>query len=204
MRDRVWKRLDNYCILELNTTGVRTKDRILEICVLKIKDNEIIDKFHTKINPKFKDLERQAKYQEYLSYPTVEDIVPQFLEFTKKYYLVGWCIDFHMYHMTAEGKFDYYKNMVDVFESYYRTHKDYVIPCSLENIYNHLFNKKPEYIYYNFDDPTDRALALKQVYDRKKQSNMFIYKELPSADYLEFPDGEKLWLKGENRGKITK
>ena len=201
MRDRVWKKLNNYCLLELNTTGVSHKDRILEVCCLKVIDNSIVDKFHTKVNPNYKDLERQVKYKEYYSYPTVKEIVPKILEFVKGFYLVGWCIDFHLDHLEREGKFEYNKNCVDVFESYYRTHKNYVCPCSLENIYNYVFKKKADYKYYDFDNSEDRCLAIKQVYEQKIRSNMFIYKELPQADYLEFADGGKFWLNHKNNNK---
>lgn len=204
MCNRVWKSLNNYCLLELNTTGVSHKDRILEIVILKVVDDEIVDKFETKINPNFRLLEKQVEYQKYFSYPTVENIVPELLDFIKGFYLVGWCIDFDMKHLESEGKFEYKKNVVDVFESYYRTHKNSVIPCSLENVYNYEYSHSSKKKNYNFDDLYERCLALKQLYESKMHYNKYIHSKLPRADYIEFPDGSKLWLKGKKQGKFEK
>ena len=171
MYDRVWKNINSYCLLELNTTGVSHKDRILEIVILKVVDNEIVDKFETKTNPNFRLLAKQVEYQDYLSYPTVEQVIPDILKFIKGFYLVGWCIDFHLQHLEDEGNFEYKKNCVDVFESYYRSYKHELYPCSLENTYVRMYEHTPKMVYYNFDKPNDRCLALKQLYESQKRFN---------------------------------
>ena len=44
--------LDSYCVLDLETTGLSANyDKIVEVAILKIKNNEIVDTFHTLINP---------------------------------------------------------------------------------------------------------------------------------------------------------
>lgn len=200
---RVWKSLDKYCLLETNTTGTRDSDRIIEISCLKVIDNSVVDKYQTFINPNYpRCYKKFSEYNSYNIYPTVQEAVPKLLEFAKGFYFVGWCIDFDLYHLEKEGKFEYNKNVVDVFESYYRTHRDHVVSCSLENIYEYITKGKKDVATYNFEDPYERALALKYAYDYKKDLNKFIYKEMPRYDYLDFGNDKILWLKGEKQGKL--
>jgi len=44
--------LEQYIVLDLETTGLaKTKDKITEIAAVKVKNNKIIDKFQTLVNP---------------------------------------------------------------------------------------------------------------------------------------------------------
>ena len=48
----VHEHVDNYCIVDLETTGIFVSSaRIIEISALKIRNNEIVDEFSTLINP---------------------------------------------------------------------------------------------------------------------------------------------------------
>ena len=50
----VRKIIDNYCVLDLETTGLSPNyDSIIEIGIIKVKENKIIDKYNSLINPGF-------------------------------------------------------------------------------------------------------------------------------------------------------
>ena len=50
----VRKIIDNYCVLVLETTGLSPNyDSIIEIGIIKVKENKIVDKYNSLINPGF-------------------------------------------------------------------------------------------------------------------------------------------------------
>lgn len=50
----VRKIIDNYCVLDLVTTGLSPNyDSIIEIGIIKVKENKIVDKYNSLINPGF-------------------------------------------------------------------------------------------------------------------------------------------------------
>ena len=50
----VRKIIDNYCVLDLETTGLSPNyDSIIEIGIIKVKENKIVDKYNSLINPGF-------------------------------------------------------------------------------------------------------------------------------------------------------
>lgn len=50
----VRKIIDNYCVLDLETTGLSPNyDSIIEIGIIKVKENKIVDKYNSLINPEF-------------------------------------------------------------------------------------------------------------------------------------------------------
>lgn len=198
MRDCVWKRLQSYCLLELETTYDLRRDRILEVVILKVVNNEVVDEFRKKVNPSIRKLKDQEKYKDYLAYPTVYEIMPDILKFIKGNYLVGWLMDVNIKLLEKQGYFEYNKNVVDIYDSYYRSYKNEIYPFTLEYVYEKKFKSSKDFVNYDFDDPKDRALAIKQLYERKMDVNMFIYKELPSSAYIDFGNGHKLWINGHS------
>lgn len=50
----VRKIIDNYCVLDLETTGLSPNyDSIIEIGIIKVKENKIVDKYNSLVNPGF-------------------------------------------------------------------------------------------------------------------------------------------------------
>ena len=50
----VRKIIDNFCVLDLETTGLSPNyDSIIEIGIIKVKENKIVDKYNSLINPGF-------------------------------------------------------------------------------------------------------------------------------------------------------
>ena len=78
---------DTYIVFDIETTGFSSiRDRIIEIGAVKVVNGEIVDRFSTFVNP-----ERPIPFeitnltsitdQMVMEYPTIETILPQFLEF---------------------------------------------------------------------------------------------------------------------------
>jgi DNA polymerase-3 subunit alpha (Gram-positive type) len=84
-----------YVIFDLETTGLSPKnDKIIEISALKMKNNQIIDKFNALINPE-RSLNLKIENLTNLnsdwlkSFPTIDKILPSFLEFIQDTILVA-------------------------------------------------------------------------------------------------------------------
>lgn len=81
------KDFDNYVVLDLETSGFSTKtDEILELCVLRIRNNEIVDSFKSLLNPIFSIDERASKVnkifdEDVVNAPTPNEIIPIVYDF---------------------------------------------------------------------------------------------------------------------------
>ena len=87
--------LDTYCVFDIETTGFDSKaDGITEIAVCKVKNGEIIDEYTTFVNPE-KHIPIEVQELTHITdemvenAPTVEKMLPEFLEFTKGCVLVA-------------------------------------------------------------------------------------------------------------------
>ncbi len=90
-----YEKLDTYCVFDLETTGFNPKiDKITEIAVCKVKDGEIIDEFSTFVNPQ-RSIPIEVQELTHITpemvenAPTIEEILPKFMEFTKNSILVA-------------------------------------------------------------------------------------------------------------------
>ena len=96
----VRKIIDNYCVLDLETTGLSPNyDSIIEIGIIKVKENKIVDKYNSLINPGF-------LINEYITSitgitnemlkgkPKIIDLKKEVLNFTGNDVLVGHNISF--------------------------------------------------------------------------------------------------------------
>lgn len=86
---------DEFVVFDIETTGFGpVKDKIIEIGAVKVKGGVIIDKFSTFINPEIPipfEIEELTGIKDdmVLDYPTIEVILPQFLDFVKGCTLVA-------------------------------------------------------------------------------------------------------------------
>lgn len=87
--------IKDYVSVDIETTGVNAKwDKIIEIGAVKVRDGKVVDTFSKLINPGVKvspfitDLTgiRNDMLQ---GKPGIEEVLPQFVEFTGKDYLLG-------------------------------------------------------------------------------------------------------------------
>lgn len=48
----VYKCIDDYCVLDIKTTGLSSvNNEIIEICILRVRNKQIVDKYETLIKP---------------------------------------------------------------------------------------------------------------------------------------------------------
>ena len=78
---------DTYIVFDIETTGFSSiRDRIIEIGAVKVENGQIVDKFSTFVNPErpipFEITNLTSITDEMvLDAPTIEVVLPQFLEF---------------------------------------------------------------------------------------------------------------------------
>src|SRR5210317_2226828 len=86
---------EGYVILDLETTGLsKHYHKITEIAAMKIKDNEIVDKFEALVNPQVpipKFITRLTGITNEMveNEPTIDEIMPKFLEFLEDHPIVA-------------------------------------------------------------------------------------------------------------------
>lgn len=92
-----------YCILDLETTGLSPiENEIIEVGILKVKDNKIIDTFHSYIKPKIKLTEEIIKVTNITNeklerFEHIETIYPKIIQFLgneKDIVIVGHNVNF--------------------------------------------------------------------------------------------------------------
>ncbi|MDE6389600.1 MAG: 3'-5' exonuclease [Lachnospiraceae bacterium] len=86
---------DSYVCIDLETTGLNPKtDRIIEIGVVKVQNNEVVKEWETLVNPG-RNLEERIieltgiKDEQLLSAPTIENVLPTMLELVGDNPLLG-------------------------------------------------------------------------------------------------------------------
>ncbi len=89
------KKPDSFCVFDIETTGLNKKyEKITEIAVCKVKDGKIIDEFTTFVNPE-KPIPKEVQELTHITdelvkdAPTIEEVLPKFIEFTKDSVLVA-------------------------------------------------------------------------------------------------------------------
>lgn len=87
--------MDAYVCIDLETTGLNPKtDRIIEIGVVKVEDNEVVKEWETLVNPG-RNLEERIieltgiRDAQLVSAPTIEQVLPMLLEFVADNPLLG-------------------------------------------------------------------------------------------------------------------
>ncbi len=90
------KHVDDYCILDLETTGVFVgSSKIIEISALKVRNNQVVDQFSTLVNPHC-HIPAQATAINHITdnmvknAPSLINIIDAFLSFVKDDVIVGY------------------------------------------------------------------------------------------------------------------
>ncbi|MFH0906548.1 MAG: 3'-5' exonuclease [archaeon] len=87
--------LSNYIVVDIETTGLSKEyDRITEIAAIKIEENKISEKFESLINPKCRISEFITNLtgitnQMVATAPTIEEVLPSFLDFSKNQIMIA-------------------------------------------------------------------------------------------------------------------
>ena len=101
---------DSYVVFDIETTGFGpVKDKIIEIGAVKVINGTIVDKFSSFINPEIPipyEIEQLTgiKDEMVLEYPTIDVILPQFLEFCKGSALVAHNAGFDVSFITKKSE----------------------------------------------------------------------------------------------------
>ncbi len=100
---------DDYVVFDIETTGLSTiYNKIIEIGAVKVSKGQITDKFSTFVNPlepipyKIEELTGISDNM-VSSSPTIEEVLPKFLEFSKDCVMVAHNADFDMSFIISEG-----------------------------------------------------------------------------------------------------
>ncbi|MBE5961424.1 MAG: PolC-type DNA polymerase III, partial [Lachnospiraceae bacterium] len=104
--------LDDPCVVfDIETTGFGPiKDKIIEIGAVKVVNGKITDKYSTFINPEIPipfEIEKLTSITDdmVMGYPTIEKILPEFLEFCKGCVLVAHNASFDVGFITKKAEF---------------------------------------------------------------------------------------------------
>lgn len=129
---------ETYCVFDLETTGFKAGlDKITEIAVCKVKNGQIIDEFTTFVNPERpipKEVQELTHITEDMvkDAPKIDEILPQFLEFTKGSVLVAHNASFDLgfiSHFAKELKLEFNNMAIDTLTisrelyEHYQNHK---------------------------------------------------------------------------------
>ena len=86
--------ITDYVVFDLETTGLSSKSEIIEIAAVKVHNDEIIDKFESLVKP-IEPIPYSATNvnnitnEMVLNAPSIEEVMPSFLDFIGTYILVG-------------------------------------------------------------------------------------------------------------------
>lgn len=92
--------LDNFVLVDLETTGISAKeDRIIEIGAIKYENGREVDRFETLVNPARKISERITEItgindEMVKDAPYIEDVIGELLDFIKGYVIIGHNVKF--------------------------------------------------------------------------------------------------------------
>ena len=113
---------DSFCVFDIETTGLNKKyEKITEIAACKVKDGKIVDEFTTFVNPE-KHIPDEVQNLTHITddmvndSPTIEEVLPQFIEFTKDSILVAHNASFDIgfiSHFAAEQKLVFNPYVID-------------------------------------------------------------------------------------------
>ena len=101
---------EEYVVFDIETTGFSpVKNRIIEIGAVKVRGGEIVDRFSTFVNPKTPipfEIEKLTGIRDdmVMDSPTIETVLPEFLEFCKDAVLVAHNANFDMSFIKENAK----------------------------------------------------------------------------------------------------
>ncbi len=108
--DPAYKHPNIFCVFDIETTGFTAgPDKITEIAVAKVQEGKIIDEFTTFVNPE-RPIPKQVQELTHITEnmvkdaPTIEEVLPKFIEFTKGSILVAHNSHFDIGFMTHFAK----------------------------------------------------------------------------------------------------
>lgn len=163
--------ISNYCVLDLETTGLSCiKNEIIEVGILKVRNDEIVEKYSRLVKPKAKVSKKITEITGITNVmldnmPSIEDIIIEILQFIGDDVIIGHNILFDLGFISSVIEMDLpneYLDTVYLSKNTYPELKRY----RLSDLTNYLG------IYTNTHRAIDDCIATKELYDDiKKRSN---------------------------------
>ena len=100
--------IDSYVVLDIETTGIGEKHRIVELAAVKFKDNKVIDIFDTYVDPgipipPYATAIHGIRDADVAEAPTIYEIMPYFCKFIGKLDIVGHNVRFDLDFLIRNG-----------------------------------------------------------------------------------------------------
>lgn len=166
--ERIYEFKKDYSVIDIETTGLNPGyDTIIELAAIKVRDNIIVDKFSSLVNPNIKISSFITSLtgitNEMLQYaPSLDTVLPEFISFIKDDIVIGHNVTFDLHFISTESlrllKKDFINNYINT------------LPLSRKifpEVPSHRLSFLAEYL--NICHPTHRAtydcLATKELYD---------------------------------------
>ncbi len=188
-----------YCVLDLETTGLSFRtEKITEIGIMKVKNNEVIDKFTTFVNPEKPIPQRVIEVTNITddmvkNAPTIEEILPKVLEFIGDSILVAHNADFDIgflkHNCTELGlKLDNtYLDTLRLAKALFPEYKKYKLGIIAENL-----GIKVEVAHRALDDVDTTVKVFNVMLNKLKEKNIITLDDMETklsgkADYKSLP-----------------
>lgn len=163
--------ISNYCVLDLETTGLSCiKNEIIEVGILKVRNNEIVGRYSKLVKPKAKVSKKITEItgitNEMLEdMPVIEEIIIDILQFIGDDIIIGHNVLFDLGFISSVIEMDLpnmYIDTVWLSKNTYPELKRY----RLSDLTNYLG------IYTNTHRAIDDCIATKELYDDIKKRNI--------------------------------
>ncbi len=164
----VRKIIDDYCVLDFETTGFSPiYDRAIEIGLLKVRNNEIIDKYSSLINPRCIIDEHITKLtgitnEMVADQPKITDLKSQILEFIGDDIVLGHYTSFDVAFLQNGLDIELPNEYIDTLQFSRKLYKE---------LSHHRLSDLTEYlnIHQNEHRSIDDCIATKELYDKIKE-----------------------------------
>ena len=157
--------IDNYTVIDIETTGLDPKvNKIIELAALKVRNNQVVDKFNSLINPQVEinsfiteltgisqDMVKDA--------PILDEIIQEYLDFIGEDIIVGHNVNFDINFI--------YDNSITLLKK--AVENNYIDTLRISRLNTNVENHKLQTMakYYNIDY-TNAHRALKDCYITKE------------------------------------
>lgn len=164
----------DYVVFDIETSGLNyAHDKIIEIGAIKYKNNEKVDEFNYLINPNIK-LEKiitdvtGIRDIDLINMPTIEEVLPKFLEFIKDLPLIGHNVSFDCDFINFNIKKLHLKSLQnEVIDTLFLSR------ITIYDIKNHRLKTLKEYLKLNYNShrALDDCYTCNEVYQYCKNKH---------------------------------
>lgn len=168
------KYVDDYVVFDIETSGLNSvHDKIIEIGAVKYINNKKVDEFNYLINPSIplpKIITTVTGITNYdlIGKPTIEEVLPKFLDFIKGYTVIGHNVSFDISFINQNAKHlhlnELDNNVIDTL---------FLSRINIYDIKNHKLETLKEYLNLNFNShrAVDDCYTCNEVYQYCKNKN---------------------------------